>query len=69
MESFNNMHDVTKFLYFHYLCTPIYFIQGIQYCAEYLQAQKAKNEYLEKKEKAEKTKEALLKTTSLLYTL
>ena len=69
MESFNHMHDFTKFLYFQYLCTPIYIIQGIQYCAEYLQAQKAKNEYLEKKEKAEKTKEALLKTSSLLYTL
>ena len=69
MESFNTMHDVTKFLYFHYLYTPIYLIQGIQYCAEYLQTQKAKNEYLEKKEKAEKAKEALLKTTSLLYTL
>ena len=43
-------------------------LQGIQYCVEYLQAQKAKNEYLEKKEKAEK-KEALLKTSSLLFTL
>ena len=43
-------------------------LQGIQYCVEYDQAQKAKNEYLEKKEKAEK-KEALLKTSSLLFTL
>ena len=29
-------------------------LQGIQYCVEYLHAQKAKNEYLEKEEKAEK---------------
>ena len=31
-------------------------LQGIQYFVEYLQAQKVKNEYLEKKEKAEKKK-------------
>ena len=39
-------------------------MQGLKYCVEYIQAQKAKREYLEKKDKAEKTKEELLKTSS-----
>ena len=69
MPRFESIHDVTKYLYYQYLCVPIYFIEGIKYCAKTLQAEKAKIEYLEKKEKADKTKENIINTSSLLFAL
>ena len=44
-------------------------LQGIQYCVEYLQTQKDKNEYLEKKERAEKKRSITKNFFIFIYSL
>lgn len=64
--------SVTKFaifLYSQYLSIPIYLIQGYKYFISYLEANKAKNEYEEKKAIMEKSKEAIIKTPWILQSI
>ena len=58
--------NMIAFLFYHSLNIPIYLMNGIKLGKEILEVKNAENEYLKRKEIAEKTKNEIIATSNLL---